>query len=64
MSKKIRFNVKWDGAGNRLPKKFVSDVEIPSDIDCNNEDELIDFLSDWLSDEFGFCHLGFTYEMI
>lgn len=61
MIKKIRFNVKWDEAGNRLPKKFISDVCMPEDL---TEDEYDDFLSDWLSDEFGYCHLGFNYEMI
>lgn len=64
MKEKVHFSVQWDGAGDRLPKKFVSDVEIPIDVDLNNEDDLADFLSDWLSDEFGYCHTGFNYELV
>ena len=47
---KIR-NILWDTDGGRealasLPKE----VELPSRFDT---------ISNWLSDEFGFCHLGF-----
>ena len=50
----IAKNIKWDTDGNSelldiLPKEVV----IPNSI--TDEDEI----SDWLSDEYGFCHLGF-----
>lgn len=34
-----------------------TEVEIPTEI--TNEEEI----SDWLSDEFGYCHKGFCLEM-
>lgn len=43
-------NTKWD---TELLKELPSEVEISED--KTNEDER----SDWLSDEFGFCHYGF-----
>ena len=50
----IAKNIKWDTDGNSelldiLPKEVV----IPNSI--TDEDEI----SDWLSDEYSFCHLGF-----
>lgn len=50
----IAKNIKWDTDGNSelldiLPKEVV----LPNSI--TDEDEI----SDWLSDEYGFCHLGF-----
>lgn len=60
------FNVDWDVDGNQsleelgLETDFVEEVNI-EDID---EDELDDYLSDWLSDEYGFCHFGFDYEVL
>ena len=61
------YNVNWDveeevGSLNELGLEtdFIEDVDI-EDID---DDELDDFLSDWLSDEYGYCHFGFDYEII
>ena len=49
-------NIKWDidyDDNNFLP----TEVEIPTGI--TDEEEI----SDWLSDEFGYCHEGFYLEM-
>ena len=49
-------NIKWDidyDDNNFLP----TEVEIPTGI--TDEEEI----SDWLSDEFGYCHEGFCLEM-
>lgn len=61
------YNVNWDVKGEvgtlkdlGLKNDFIEEVNI-EDID---DDELDDFLSDWLSDEFGYCHFGFDYEII
>ena len=61
------FNVNWDIEGEvgtledlGLENDFIEEVNI-EDID---DDELDDFLSDWLSDEYGFCHFGFDYEIL
>ena len=64
---KIKFkNVAWDiDEGVELDEvglkeNFVVDV----DIEDVEEDEIDDYLSDWLSDIYGYCHFGFDYEII
>lgn len=66
---KIKFsNVQWDVDEEDffsteeliLPKNFTAVVPAPEDDDT----ELSDYLSDWLSDEYGFCHNGFNYQVI
>ena len=59
-------NIKWDTDGDKkvlahLPKE----VEIPKDMSQSNfddQDEWLDAIADWLSDEYGFCHFGFDVE--
>lgn len=47
-------NIKWDTDGDmKLLHELPSEMEIPEDI--TDEDEI----SDYLSDETGFCHNGF-----
>lgn len=47
-------NIKWDTDGDmKLLRELPSEIEIPEDI--KDEDEI----SDYLSDETGFCHEGF-----
>lgn len=52
-------NIVWDFDGpttNSLP----TEVDIPlSPKEFDSYDEFIDKVSDWLSDEYGFCHFGF-----
>lgn len=64
---KIKFsNVQWDVDEEDflseeliLPQNFTVVVPAPED-----DTELSDYLSDWLSDEYGFCHNGFNYQVI
>lgn len=65
---KVRItNIKWDTFDAtefdavdiaRLP------LEIEQEFDFNEVEGLEDFLSDWLSDTYGFCHFGFAFEII
>ena len=66
---KVEFkNVAWDTDGETfencgLKENFVNNVDI--DFDFNTSDDgIADMLSDWLSDNYGFCHNGFEYEII
>ena len=64
---KIKFsNIKWDceesDEFDYLPTAFETEIEEADEYD--NEEELADFLSDWLSDEYGYCHKGFDFEVI
>lgn len=50
-------NIKWDTDGDMtLLESLPKEIEIPEDIE--DEDEI----SDYLTDETGFCHLGFEIE--
>ena len=53
-------NIKWDTDGDvKLLEELPTEVEIPDYLITDDEDDLLDEVSDWLSDEFGFCHDAF-----
>lgn len=64
-------NIKWDTDGDQeIFDSLPQEVEVPlrfseenymEDEECN-ENEMLDDISDWLSDEYGFCHDGFEVE--
>lgn len=59
-------NVKWDTDGASIDScglKSSFQANIPVNINTGI-DEIENILSDWLSDEFGYCHTGFDYEII
>lgn len=51
-------NIKWDVDELEDLDYLPTEVEIPSYL-ITDEDDLLDDISDWLSDEYGFCHDGF-----
>lgn len=61
-------NIKWDvidGAEDMTKEEMdeilstlPTEVEIPSYL-ITDEDDSLEDISDWLSDEYGFCHFGF-----
>ena len=53
-------NIKWDTDGDmELLEELPTVVEIPDYLITDDEDDLLDNISDWLSDEYGFCHDAF-----
>ena len=54
------FNIKWDTDGEEidLPKRIS--VDVPVEVTGDN-DELEDYLSDFITDFTGWCHGGFQY---
>lgn len=57
-------NIKWDTDKNmEALDKLPTEIEIPDNLlkgyDGTNFDTYYSDISDWLSDEFGFCHFGF-----
>ena len=53
-------NIKWDTDGAmELLEELPTEVEIPDYLITDDEDDLLDNISDWLSDEYGFCHDAF-----
>lgn len=61
-------NIKWDvtDSAEDMTKEEMDEIlstlpteaEIPSYL-ITDEDDLLEDISDWLSDEYGFCHDGF-----
>ena len=52
-------NIKWDTDGDmEVFDELPTEIEIP-DYLVTDEDDLLNEVSDWLSDEYGFCHDGF-----
>lgn len=58
----IDFNVEWDCDDGEcdLDSSFTVDVDFEG-IDVDNEEEVSEFLSNWLSDTYGFTHKNFRY---
>lgn len=60
-------DIKWDTDNDKdifksLPQEIIiSDDNIPVYVDPHNDDELAEFISDYITDETGFCHYGFNY---
>ena len=65
-------NIKWDTDGDEdafatlpqeidVPEYFLEKKNFEVDGEYSR-DEMLDQLSDWLSDEYGFCHGGFDVE--
>lgn len=54
-------NINWDTDGEDvdLPKTMV--VEVDTDIVGKDEEDIEEYISDYITDETGFCHKGFNY---
>lgn len=64
-------NIKWDTDGDQeVFDSLPQEVEVPFRFSKENytedgefdEDTMLDDISDWLSDTYGFCHGGFEVE--
>ena len=55
--------IKWDTDGNmKILKSLPKEIDISDEFDVNDyedEEQLLDDISDWLSDTYGYCHFGF-----
>ncbi len=56
--------IKWDTDGDmKMLKSLPKEIDITDEFDVNDyeddEDQLLDDISDWLSDTYGYCHFGF-----
>ena len=59
------FNIKWDLDEpediNCVPNEMIVDISNKEIDNLNNEEEIEDYISDFISDEIGFCNDGFDY---
>lgn len=61
-------NIKWDTDGDKeLLKTLPTEIDITEEFDFEEyeidgefeKEQLLDDISDWLSDTYGYCHFGF-----
>lgn len=56
-------NIKWDTDGDKEALECLpTEVELPDSIkaeDFKDEEEFLEYVSDYLSDTYNFCHFGF-----
>lgn len=56
-------DIQWDTDGDkRLFKKLPQKIEWEGEID--EEDDIDEVIGDAISDQTGFCHYGFHYEIL
>lgn len=57
-------HIQWDVDCKEDLKRLPKEIEIPDEIieDLEDRDDIIDAVSDYISDETGFCHRGFRLE--
>lgn len=56
--------IKWDTDGDKeLLKTLPKEIDISNEFDVkdyeDDEKQLLDDISDWLTDTYGYCHFGF-----
>jgi hypothetical protein len=52
--------IKYDTDGEDIDLPESMDITIPETVDETNEDEVLNFISDEISNRTGFCHFGFN----
>lgn len=60
--------IKWDTDGDKeLLKTLPKEIDISNEFDVNDyeddEEQLLDDISDWLTDTYGYCHFGFEIKL-
>lgn len=56
------FNIQWDTEGEEveLPNHIIVNVPESNQLSC----DIIDFIGDYITNEFGFCHFGFEFDEV
>ena len=58
-------NIEWDAPKDvKLPTEVRIKINEDNDYLLDDWDEEAEEISDWLSDEYGYCHYGFAVEVI
>lgn len=57
------YDIKWDLDDledvNRVPNEMIVEVSAEDVDDLNDEEDVDYYISDYISDEVGFCHAGY-----
>lgn len=55
------YEIKWDVDYPEDIDNLPDEVLVPESvyIEAEDKEEALDIVSDWLSDEYGYCHYGF-----
>jgi len=62
MKKCVVKNIKWDVDYDEDGVSLPTELEVHTPDKLENQDDINEYVSDWLSDTFGFCHDGFELE--
>lgn len=61
-------NIEWDAPQSvkcEFPQSFVFHLETEDEgIDCSDEEDIHEWVSEKLSGETGYCHFGFSFQQI
>lgn len=60
--KYLAYDISWDTDGEDVDLPAEVEVEVPAEIVDFGDEEY--YISDWLSDEYGFCHNGFLFKAL
>lgn len=55
-------NIDWDSDGSDVELPSGVTIDVPTYIEDEGRDSVEEWISDVLSDEYGFCHFGFSFE--
>lgn len=55
-------DIEWDTDGEDVDLPEEIEITIPDDEELNSPEEVLDFISDEITNITGFCHLGFSTE--
>ena len=55
-------NIQWDTDGEDVDLPDEIEITIPDDEELNSPEEIEHYISEAITNETGFCHLGFATE--
>ena len=58
MTKYLATDIQYDTDGEEIDLPKELEIEVPTEFET--EDEIIDYISDEISNITGFCHMGFS----
>lgn len=56
------YDIEWDTDGEDVDLPTNVEIDVPTPIFNDGKEEVEEFISDALTDEYGFCHMGFTLD--
>lgn len=67
MAKYRIYDIRWDTDGEEIPDLPTDDLVNSEYLDVEDDEninEVEEAISEYLSDEYGFCHFGFSFKRV